>query len=97
MRQNKATPTSVRKQPETFCCTLIIRKSLSARLLDVVPQLHSPTESGLLQDGASPMKLRAKKGLEMLAWQLLTIKNIFLPHSNSRCVYNYLTNRQKRS
>src|SRR6266567_5261079 len=33
MRQNIATPSSVRKQPETFCCTLIIRRSLSAWLL----------------------------------------------------------------
>src|SRR5258708_6070787 len=33
MRQNMATPSSVRKQPETFCCTLIIRRSLSAWLL----------------------------------------------------------------
>jgi hypothetical protein len=33
MRQNIATPTSVRKQPETFCWTLIIRRSLSAWLL----------------------------------------------------------------
>ncbi len=34
MRQNIATPTSVRKQPETFCWTLIMRRSLSAWLLD---------------------------------------------------------------
>src|SRR5947209_13128235 len=33
MRQNMATPSSVRKQPETFCCTLIMRRSLSAWLL----------------------------------------------------------------
>src|SRR5258707_9121809 len=33
MRQNMATPCSVRKQPETFCCTLIMRRSLSAWLL----------------------------------------------------------------
>src|SRR5258708_29438621 len=33
MRQNMATPSSVRKQPETFCFTLISRRSLSAWLL----------------------------------------------------------------
>src|SRR5258708_7132288 len=33
MRQNMATPCSVRKQPEIFCCTLIMRRSLSAWLL----------------------------------------------------------------
>src|SRR2546429_8975174 len=33
IRQNIATPSSVRKHPETFCCTLIMRKSLSAWLL----------------------------------------------------------------
>ncbi len=27
---NIATPSSVRKHPETFCCTLIMRRSLSA-------------------------------------------------------------------
>src|SRR6266567_3435311 len=33
MRQNIATPSSVRKHPETFCWTLIIRRSRSAWLL----------------------------------------------------------------
>src|SRR5258706_9661922 len=33
MRQNMATPCSVRKHPETFCCTLIMRRSRSAWLL----------------------------------------------------------------
>src|SRR6266702_6159426 len=33
MRQNMAMPCSVRKQPETFCCTLIMRRSRSAWLL----------------------------------------------------------------
>src|SRR6266568_3513176 len=33
MRQNMVTPCSVRKQPETFCCTLIMRRSRSAWLL----------------------------------------------------------------
>src|SRR5260221_11489394 len=33
MRQNIATPCSVRKHPETFCWTLIIRRSRSAWLL----------------------------------------------------------------
>src|SRR5436305_13316787 len=32
MRQNMATPSSVRKLPDTICCTLIIRRSLSAWL-----------------------------------------------------------------
>src|SRR6266851_2403361 len=34
MRQNMATPCSVRKHPETFCWTLIMRRSRSAWLLD---------------------------------------------------------------
>ncbi len=39
MLQNIATPTSVRKQPETFCWTLIIRRSLSAWFLaTLLPQ-----------------------------------------------------------
>src|SRR5713101_7686960 len=33
MRQNIVTPCSVRKHPETFCCTLIMRRSRSAWLL----------------------------------------------------------------
>src|SRR5258708_24439134 len=33
MRQNMATPCSVRKHPETFCWTLIMRRSRSAWLL----------------------------------------------------------------
>jgi hypothetical protein len=45
MRQNTFAPSIDRKQPDTFCWTLIIRKSFSAWLLVLRQQEHEATLS----------------------------------------------------